>query len=240
VASSVTRGEVRALARLYADERPGGSEAFISDADCNTLINGALKEFYDLLVAARGHEFYETEDTSVTTANGTATYSLPADFYQLLSVDLRWAADRLEPVGALASVADRYRYVSSGVSWGESAPKAFRQRGALIELFPTPTSAVTVVLRYVPVCPELTADSGANGSFDGVNGWERLIALRVACEMRTIAGQPASWLNGMYERERERVEELASQRAASHPATIRDVNPEGSSLDAWWRDLPPP
>jgi hypothetical protein len=241
VADAVTLATVRANARLYADERPGGSDTFISEPECNRLINLALKEFYDLLVAARGHEYYETESTSIVTVAGTATYSLPADFYQLLSVDLRWATDRVEPVPALSSPADRHRFASSGLRWSENTPKAFRLRAGLIEFFPTPAGApVTVVLRYVPTCPALTADTGAAGSFDGVNGWDRLIALRVACEIRTINGLPATWLNSMYEQERDRIQALAAERAASHPATIRDVNPEGSTTGAWWRELPPP
>lgn len=240
MASIVTRGTVRANARLYADERQGGSSGFVSDIEANRLINLALCEFYDLLVAARGHEFYETEDTSIITSAGVATYTLPADFYQLLSADLQWATDRMEPVPALASPADRHRFVSNGLRWAENAPKTFRLRGTLIEFFPTPNSTTQVVLRYVPTCPELTSDNNTDGSFDGVNGWDRLISLRVACELRTIAGQPATWLTNMYEQERERIEALAADRAASHPARIRDVNPEGSVNDAWWRELPPP
>lgn len=245
MASAVTRATVRANARLYADERPGGSDTFVTDPECNRLINLALREMYDLLVAARGHEYYEAEDTtSIVLATGTATYALPTDVYQLLAVDVRWATDRLEPLPKLASVADRYKF--NGLTWGEGAPKAFhlkrdRTTGASqIEFFPTPKAGATLVLRYLPPCPELTADTGTDGSFDGVNGWDRMVALRVACELRTISGQPASWLNSMYERERDRIEQLAADRAASHPATIRDVQPEGNVTDAWWRDLPPP
>lgn len=237
MARSVTRAVIRANARLYADQRPGGGSTFIDDDDYNRLINLALPELYDRLLAARGHEYYETESTAITTANGTATYSLPTDFYQMLSVDLRYGT-RLEPVPTLEHVADRYRF--NDAPWDEGCSKAYRIRAALIEFFPTPTSAVPVVLRYVPRCPELTQDSGTAGTFDGVNGWDRAVALRVAIEARAIEKVSASDLMVLYQGELQRIDEMAADRAASSAARIRDVSPEGGSADPWPYGLPPP
>jgi hypothetical protein len=243
VARTVTRAVLRNNARLYADQR---GRKFVEEDEANRLINLALAELYDRLVAAQGHEYYEAELApptagAITTTSGTATYALPAGVYRILGFDLNWGADRLEPVPALASIADRARF--NGVGWGEFTPKAFRLRGAqpsgtpaTIELFPTPTSAVATVLRYVPAFADLTSESA---TFDGVNGWDRAVALRVALEMRAIAGLESTTIQGLYDRELQRIDELAADRAAAHAPTIRDVNPEGNLFDDWYRHLPP-
>lgn len=238
MARSVTLAILRKNARLYADQR---GRKFVEDDEANRLINLALAELYDRLLAAQGHEYYEATSTSITTADGTAAYNLPSGFYRMLGFDLNWGTDRLEPVPALASIADRARF--NGMGWGEFTPKAFRIRGAqltgepaVLELFPTPTSAVATVLRYVPAFTDLANDSA---TFDGVNGWDRAVALRVAIEMRAIAGLESASIQRLYEAELQRIDELAADRAATHAPTIRDVSPEGNFFDDWYRRLPP-
>lgn len=241
MASTVTRQAVRALARLYADQRPGGgSIKFIGNPEVNDLIDLAFAENWDRLVAARGHEYYAKKSTAITTVAGTATYNLPADFFELLSLGLTWNADRLERVRAIASLDDVFRF--NGVVWGEGTPKAYRIGEGAIELFPTPNAAVTTALRYVPTAPKLTADEGASGSFDGVNGWHRVIALNVAIQMRMVAGRELGNLVELYEKDVERIEALAADRAATAAPTIRDVAPDGIGVGGMWVDpiLPPP
>jgi hypothetical protein len=229
LARSVTLLQLRTDARLYADERPGGTSTFITDTEANRLVNLALTELYDLLVEARGHEYYETVSTSTSTVAGTAAVSLPADFYQLLGVHLQWAANDLEEVRDLEHIQDRHGLVNLG-SWSQYGPKAFRLRGTSLEFFPTPTSVVTVALRYVPAFGDLASDAA---TFDGVNGWEKLVALRAAIEMRVIGGRPYGDLERLYDRERDRVQGLASDRAAQSPKRIRDVQPESNWGTSW-------
>lgn len=228
MAKNASLAQVRTLARLYADSGRGSGTPTITNSEANLLINQSLGEFYDLLVSARGHEHYLSEQT-ISTVAGTATYGTNA--YQVLSVAINWGTNRLEEVPALNSVNERSEVLNWG-TWGESNHKAFRVRGAQIELFPTPTAVVSVVVRHIPPFTTLVADGD---TFDGVNGWEKLIALKVAIEMRTIEGLPATFLTRLYEQERERIEELASQLAANHPVQIRDVDPERNGVDPWLR-----
>jgi hypothetical protein len=242
VASVVTRQAVRALARLYADQRPGGgSLKFIGNPDVNDLINLAFSENWDRLVAARGHEYYAKKSTAITTAAGTATYNLPADFFELITLGISWNTDRLERVRALNSLDETFLF--NGITWGEGTRKAYRLVEGAVELFPTPNAAIGTILRYVPTAPLLTADEGANGSFDGVNGWHRVIALNVAIQMRSIAGRDVGNLVELYERDVERIEALAADRAATAAPMIRDVSPDGYGMGSgMWIDpsLPPP
>jgi hypothetical protein len=229
MAKSVTLTQLQTDARLYSDHRPSGASVFINDTEITRLINLALGDLYDLLLAARGHEYYADEDT-ISVVSGTSRYNLPSDFYELLSAELEWGATNHEPVNSLEHVKDRYR-LNNWATWAQGAPKAYRLRGAQIELQPTPTSAVTMRIQYVPALTDLAAPSA---TFDGVNGWEKLVALTVAKEMRVIQGQSFSYLDKLIDFERARIEAMAADRAASEPRTVRDVFPETNRIVPWF------
>lgn len=228
----VTLATLRANSRLFADLR--GADAatgFISDEELDRLINLRLAEFYDLLVSARGQEYYETVG-QLTATPSVATIPLPATFYQLLSLHAVWSSSEREQLDPLTSLHQVHQFQNA--SWARGNAKRYRLRGALLELFPTPSYAATLDIRYVPVCPKLSdAVPGTSDVFDSVNGWDRLIAIGVAIDIRTINGQPATFLMNQLAQERERVEELASQRDAGTPTRIRDVAPETRNDDQW-------
>src|SRR4051812_18374169 len=135
-------------------------------------------EFYDLLVSARGHEYYINEAT-IPILGGTSRYNLPADFYELFSVTIAWGPQDVEEIPDYGSVRDRAAY-QNGLQWSRRNTKAFRLRGPQIEFLPVPGSPITATLQYLPAFPDLVL---GGTSFDGVNGWERLIALRAAMDM---------------------------------------------------------
>jgi hypothetical protein len=237
---SVNRAYLRNLARLYADGRPGGTGTFVEDSDAtanavsfDTLINGALAELYDVLVAARGHEYYAT-DAILDLANGgvrtgVSLYPLPTDFYELLSIRLEWDPyfiEELHPMG----VRERSRYESLAYNIFErGTPKAYRLQGTqtasarTVEILPVPTRAVTCRIRYIPLFANLADDAAL---FDGVNGWEKLVALKAAIEYRTIAEKPLGNLAQLYAECFARINALADQRNANYAEQIQQVNPE--------------
>lgn len=232
--SAINRAYLRNLARLYADGRPGGSEAFVVDSDAaanavsfDTLVNGAAAELYDLLVAARGHEYYAA-DTTLSIVASTAAYALPSDFYQLLSARLEWGTGRFEEL-VPAGVRERTDYANL-TYWAPFTPKAYRLKGTQtassqsFELFPTPSSAVTARVRYIPAFALLANDAA---TFDGVNGWEKLIALKAAIEYRTIAEKPLGPLPQLYQETFQRIQSLADQRNANYAEQVQNVYPEG-------------
>jgi hypothetical protein len=171
VAALVTLLEVRNLAKLYSNQR---SSAFMSDPDWDSLINAARAEFYDLLVDSRGHEYFEKTATLATTS-GSAIVAMPADHYETLSILLRWGAQQLEEVDALDHLGDQVAYRNWN-QWAYQSPKAFREQNQLYEFFPTPSAVTTLEIRYIPAAPILVGDSA---TFDGVNGWWKLVAARV-------------------------------------------------------------
>lgn len=230
MASDVNLQALVDLARLYADQRPGGANAFVPDSGSGsvvTLINGALAELYDLLISAGGHEYYVV-DAPISIVAGTSIYPLPADFYQLQTVHLEWSSNDWEPVPAFEQ-GERMRLVNF-VTWGRRTPKGFRLRGAQtlaadaeasIEFLPTPSVAVTGRVRYIPVFQPLTSLS--NDYFATVNGWQKLVALKVAIELRAVAKLDSADLAALYQEQLARVQGLADQRAQGSTPQVVDA-----------------
>lgn len=219
----VTIDQIIADAYMYANQ-VSGTNAFVSPTQALRLANLAFTEFYDLLVACRGHEYYIAESV-YPILGGTSRYDLPDDFYELYSITLAWGPQDIEEVPDYSSVRDRSLFLN-GLAWARRGTKAFRLRGAKFELLPVPTSNVSATLQYLPAAQNLSLGN----NFDGVNGWERLISLRTAIDMCAIAQRESATLANLYAAEKQRIEEMAADRAAEHPDQIRDVCPEGPRL----------
>lgn len=232
MARTVTLSQLRTDARLFADQRPGGANAFISDTELNRLINLKLAELYDMLVAARGEDYYSTRtpipgETGVrSTVAGASDYSLPTDFYQLISVKLAWDSTDWEEVPRRHTLDAAYpaHFYTSGDTWSRGSKKGYQLAGSRLRILPIPTTATNYVLIYVPACPELVTDSD---TFDGVNGWEKLVALGVAVEMHGIQESDGSPMFRLYQEQVARVQALADERIAGLPHHVIDVMPEG-------------
>lgn len=215
MAANVTLLQMRTDARERADMAGGAAAAFASDTLLTRWVNDACKELYDKLVAARGGDYYAARDTLSLVA-GTASYALPATFFQLLAVQIDYGGD----------VCDLGRYelreeallLSAPVS---TDPRALRWRleSQTMRFAPTPAVASTVRLVFVPAFADLVNDGD---TFDGVNGWERWATMTVAIRLRQKAKHDVGDLMA----ERQRVE-AAIDRLADHrdgqPATIVDV-----------------
>lgn len=84
MARNVTLTSLLAQVRQRADIE--NATARFPDAEVTEYINESIAELYDLLIGARGQEYYINSYSFGTTA-GTVIYALPDDFYQLLGVD---------------------------------------------------------------------------------------------------------------------------------------------------------
>lgn len=229
---TVTLSALRTKARRYADFVASGSaESVFSNADIDAIINEQCKEYYDKLVAVRGHEYFRSAATlSISQANG-ATYTLPATCYELITLTLEWDDANHELVPALNSLVERDVYQNLSV-WDMGSVKCYRVYGDAvggqsIEFVPAPGSSVMARLRYVPTFTELSDDADEIVAF---NGWDKLIALGTAIEMRTIKGLPVAALAGQFERTERRIDQMAEDRLAAQPARVVDA---GMTLPAW-------
>jgi hypothetical protein len=215
----VTLATLRDDSKLYANQR---SSTFLSDAEWDRFINQAGTTLWDLLVSARGHEYYE-QNVPLNTSPGSAIVALPQDFYQLITVIANWGSQQLEELDSLDHLGDQTTFRNWG-QWGQYSPKVWRVRGApsghVLEFFPTPSAVTPLEVRYIPTWTDLESDSS---TYDGINGFERLIALRAAIDALTLQNLPAAGQQQLYDREYDRIETMARDRAAANPPTIRDV-----------------
>lgn len=184
--AAATLDALLADARLYADERPGGTDAYVADsatgAEGYRLLVHALRRLQSDLVDAGGGDYFATS-ASVSVVSGTASYALPSDHLQTVQVRIQWGTSDFEDVPPWQrpsrSLLDR-----SG-SWGRNSPKGYALIGGNLVFAPTPTVACTVVHDYVP---EFTVASvaGATSVDLKVPGWQEWAALDVAATMREM------------------------------------------------------
>jgi hypothetical protein len=211
---------LRTDARLYADQRPGGSQVFINDTELTRLVNLKARELRDKLVDARGSAYYATEAT-IAIVGGTSRYDLPISFYELDSVTLEWSDQDHELMFPVGSTRLRVAYESTWHKWSRYDSKAYRLRSSQIEFLPAPTSDVTCRIQYVPVFADLVNDAD---TFDGINGWEKMLTLGVAIEMMAIDKRTNATLVQQYGEQLARIEEMKTERDAEAPKEIVDVH----------------
>lgn len=228
--TTITRADIRTRVRTHADF-PNADQGKL-DTVVNLLIDDACAEYYDLLVSVRGQEYFQSTGTLSVVA-GTATYSLPADFYQLISATIEWASDEHEVLNSIASERETASYTNLA-TWDRASTKGFRIRGTqggtnTFALYPTPRTACTIRLRYVPVYTAFTADTGAGGTIDCVNAWWSMIVFKVATQFRGMLGLPTDHLRIEFDAQLKRVTEMATERLTDEPHRIVEVQPENSS-----------
>jgi len=230
----VTAGQLIADAQMLANQR---SSAFFAPADWLRLINQAATELYDLQVMLRGHEAFEKVANLATTA-GSQIVALPADWYETLTILAGWGAQQLEEIDSLDHLGDQVAYRNWN-SWAQNSPKAWRQRGNLIEFFPTPSAVTQLELRYIPAFQDLVGDAS---TLDGSNGWDEMISAAAAKKALVIQQLPTTGVDQIYASVRDRVDALAAKRAAANGPSIRDVRYGMERGSTWWRRrrLPPP
>lgn len=149
----------RTLAQLRADVRKcadvvGVTDRF-PDADVNDYVHRGIAALYRKLTQAQPEQRY-LASTIVTMSANTSTYSLPANFYTLISVDL---------------VANGHKTWLDAFEWHErpalttpdtnasGTPCVYKLRAGNIEYLPTPDDDYTSTLWYVPDAPTLAADA---------------------------------------------------------------------------------
>jgi hypothetical protein len=191
-----------------------GDELRHPRADVQRWVNKGLNELYDVLVEARGRDYYRASAT-IALVSGTVDYSLPADFYKLIGV-------RRPNGGALVAYDPAQdAELRDGALILGSSPLYYQLRGTVISFLPTPGDG-EILLDYVPAFVDL-ADEAA--TFDGVSGWEDYASLFAArrMAMKDESFELAGTLGGDLAKLAERIGKLAPKRDAGSPRRVKDV-----------------
>ena len=220
------------MTRRYADMRTANQ--FIDDADVNDLINECIDDYYDLLVAVRGQEYFLT-DTTLEVVAGTSEYLLPESLYQLSTVVLEWGNQQNELVRPIANNRDLVGF-DNLLTWDQCSKKGYRLTGLQdgtqqLVFHPTPASSVTARVRYVPAFEPLEDDADVIASF---NGFDTLIALDAAMRLRGMADLPTGNLDKLFQQKRAQVLEMATERTQDEPMQVGDVDSNGPEEFSGW------
>lgn len=213
MARSRTLGDMRSDVRLRAD-MPGNQ--FVTDSEINEYLNQSLAELYDMLIAARGQEYYIATQT-ITTSAATETYALPATHYETLYVELDYSGSRVR-MGSY-SLHERAEIIGTADA-NPGVPRRFRLSAGNISFLPVPDAAYTIRHFYAPACPRLTSDSD---SFDGVDGWEEYAIWRAVVYVRQKEDLDVTVAAGIMGQLRARIEGLAPFRAQQNTERVTDV-----------------
>ena len=222
MARTFTLVQLRTRARERADMV---NSSFITDSELNGYISASYAELYDILV--QSGLIYFTPSTQTITANGSETYALSSDYYGTIRVDRLDGGDYL-PLEEYM-IMERHRHENNG---GNDA-SVYSVQGSNISLLPAPSSG-TYRHTYIPAPADLTA-SADSATVDGVSGWEEYIVVDAARKMLQKEESSTTGVERDLLRLKERIEEMAQNRAWSTPRRIVDVR--GNSVDRvdWWR-----
>lgn len=176
----------------------------ITDPELTALANRHLCEVYDVLVDAGPPEYYSESVTVAVSANSTGE-PLEADFRNLLDV-----------------------YVHDSSGSGRKRRLQPMPHGALGRYQP-PSAAVTLTVEYVPAAPVLEED---NDTFDGVSGWEELIANFMARDVLTKRKHDPSVVMANIGRLEQRIRSRARNRDKGSPKQITDLDEQQETH--WW------
>lgn len=215
MARNVLASEIITQARGLADQK---GATFITDAEALANLAAHYGEWFDLILQ-EDPDFFPATAYSIP-ITGATSYAVPSDFGSEVGVDRQdgttWSS--LEPF----QITER-----NLVDQGSGPATRYRMNGEYVELRPTPTTG-TYRLIYHAVPNALTS---AATSINGVAGWERLLVLSLAIDMKLKEGTDAMPL--MNERTRFWDQLLAriSRRHAAATKRIRDVYAERGATD---------
>jgi phosphosulfolactate phosphohydrolase-like enzyme len=155
--------------------------AYVNDAAMLTEINQSRLELFDKLITVGAGDYAESTQL-VNVVSGTASYSLPDDYYKTIAVDINstdgnWCDVSRYSLGERNLFSDLDSYNREDVY--------YRIRGNDITFAPTPnwTETNSVKHSYVAVPADITAAT----SVDGVAGWEDWIVYD--CLVKFVGGK---------------------------------------------------
>ncbi len=215
MARTVQLSILRSRARTKADMV---TSQFVTDAEFNQMLSDSWTELYDLLTTA--YEDYYSASTSITLVGGTDTYSLPADFYKLLGVDLVLGSQTFSL--KRFNWADRNLYrqnVLTASSLGITDLR-YQLRGGSIVFIPIPAGTGSATLWYIQAPSSLVNDTD---TIDGQSGWDEYVVTDAAIKALQKEESDVSVLMAQKESLKRRILGAAKNRDAGSPRTISDV-----------------
>lgn len=217
--------ETRLLAQQRADRVTSN---FVTLAEWNSYIRQSYFELYDLLVCT--YEDYFVQTPYSFTTDGSLQYTLPADCYKLLGVDLGLSSGSQAWVTLKQfNFISRNRYLYPQITSTPIGLFAMRYRlvGNTIMFVPTPSSGQTIRLWYVQ---KQTEPLKENDTLDGISGWIEYVITDAAIKALQKEESDVSVLAAQKMMLIKRIEASAATRDEGQAESISDVR---SRADAY-------
>lgn len=221
MALNQTLAQLRASTRKFANVQGATALARHPDVDVNDYVLRALGSLYRKLTESQPDQRYLAYST-VTMVNGTSLYSLPSNFFHLISVDLSALGVKVWLTSFEPNERPRLTDASEPYT---GVPLFYRLEGSNIEFLPTPRDAYTSTLWYIPDAPQPSEGQ----AFDTI---ARLDDYVVAYASRIIATKDKQW--DLVNECRTVCGELEGEIAVI--GRSRDVNSPGRVLDVYQAD----
>ena len=212
MARSRTLGDMRNDVRLRAD-LPANN--FVTDSEIIEYLNQGIAELWDLIVAARGQEYYVKRYNFTTTA-ATELYAVPDDHFETLYLECFVNNQRIR----MRPYSLHERAPILGVTQLPARPYAFRLQGPQISLLPIPDGPYPCTLFYAPAAARLAADVD---TFDGIDGWEEYAIWRAVAYVQQKEQLDFAFAMGLLANMKERISRLAPFRAANNAERVTDA-----------------
>ncbi len=193
-------------------------QGFIPDSEITEYLNYGMSEVYDMLVESKAQEFFVSRYNFSTQAN-TSYYALPADMFQLMTVDLNLGNQiTLSCRPYMPAERNRFKWFPG---WNYTLPVYYRLQGQNINFIPAPSSVYSVTIAYYPVYQPLADPSD---TFDGINGWEEYGIWKAVADCKAKGDEDTS--NAMMNMRiiREKIEAMAADRAGYDAERVHDVS----------------
>jgi hypothetical protein len=197
--------------------------AYIDEPQMTRMINASLAELYDLVVASNKDHYAESTNVNVT--SGTDSYTLAADHYRLVGVDIydsgAWHLMKRFNIHERNQLQD---------GDGSEGSTSYRVVGGALKLRPTPTWSGTVRVWYIPAPPQLSLDTD---TWDGIAGWEQYVVIdcclklgrkqkeditELISEKASLAGRIKGLCCDLDDNEPDRVRDVYLEEAGTYPA----------------------
>jgi hypothetical protein len=212
-----TRLQLRTRAKRRADRE---NSSFVSDAEWNDYLNEEVAFLHNLLVMA--YEDYCLSSTDISVVSGTATYSLPADFFKERGVEI--VGSDFTTTLRQFRFRERNRMQTTPYrAYMDVDDSRYQILGANLRLIPTPSASCTLRLWYTPQATVLDDDADTV-DFAVVSGWEAMVvvgtAIRALMKEEADVSQLAAEKAGAIEE----IKRNAASRATGDVKRIVDVD----------------
>lgn len=224
MAYTVLASDLITRIRRTADaETPTPATDFVTDTELLVELNAAYREFLDLVISS-GDAATELLATSATL---TSPFTLPADLYRLIAVDL---PDVTQAGRWLDAKSFNFRDRNDSSYFGLAVPR-YRLVGQQLMFQTVQQPPTTCRVWYVPISVDVTLPSGTLTTF---NGWQDYLVHTVAMYVCGKENRDMGPHTDARKRAEDRIREACANLVVDGTQTMARVEFQPEEFYSWY------